>query len=93
MLSNASVQNLRAQVNQLQQDRTQVTERYGEKHPNYQKVISQLANVEGQLKIEVQKAVQNARTEYESARGAGTRPAAAVEQVKGRGHGSQPQGR
>jgi succinoglycan biosynthesis transport protein ExoP len=67
ILSNASVQNLRAQVNQLQQDKNQVTERYGEKHPNYQKVISQLANVEGQLKIEIQKAVQNARTEYESA--------------------------
>jgi polysaccharide biosynthesis transport protein len=67
ILSNGNVQNLQTQVNQLQQDRTQVTERYGEKHPNYQKVMSQLANVESQLKNEIQKAVQNARTEYESA--------------------------
>lgn len=67
MLSSPNVQALRNQVNQLQQEKSQVTERYGERHPNYQKVMSQLANAESQLKTEVQKAIQNARTEYESA--------------------------
>ena len=34
VLNNPSVQNLRAQLNSLQQDRARVAERYGEKHPN-----------------------------------------------------------
>jgi capsular exopolysaccharide synthesis family protein len=67
VLSNAQVQNLRNQLNILQQEKLQVTERYGEKHPRYQQVITQVVNAENQLKAEVQKAIQNARTEYESA--------------------------
>jgi capsular exopolysaccharide synthesis family protein len=67
ILGNLQVQNLRNQLNALQQEKLQVTERYGEKHPRYQQVMAQVTNAENQLKAEVQKAIQNARTEYESA--------------------------
>ena len=67
ILNNPSVQNLRVKVNELQQEKSRVTERYGERHPAYQNVMSQLANAEAQLKAEIGKAVQNAKTEYESA--------------------------
>ena len=34
----------RANINALQQDRARLSERYGEKHPDYQKAITALAN-------------------------------------------------
>ncbi len=67
VIANASVQTLRAQLNTLQQDRSRVSERYGEKHPEFIKVTTQLANTERQLDAEIKKAVQNAKNEYEGA--------------------------
>ena len=67
VIANASVQNLRTQLNSLQQDRSRVSERYGEKHPEFIKVTTQLSNTERQLENEIKKAVQNARNEYEGA--------------------------
>jgi succinoglycan biosynthesis transport protein ExoP len=67
VIANPAVQNLRASINVLQQDRARVTERYGEKHPDYLKVMTQLANAERQLEIEVKRAVQNAKNEYDAA--------------------------
>ncbi len=67
VIANASVQGLRAQLNTLQQERSRVSERYGEKHPDWLKVNSQLANTERQLEAEIKKAVQNAKNEYEGA--------------------------
>jgi capsular exopolysaccharide synthesis family protein len=67
VLSSAAVQQLRTQVTQLTQDRAQVTERYGEKHPRYQQVITQLDNAQKQLQLEIRKAQQTAKNEYEGA--------------------------
>jgi succinoglycan biosynthesis transport protein ExoP len=67
VIANPAVQNLRATIAALQQDRARVTERYGEKHPDYLKVMTQLANAERQLEAEVQRAVQNAKNEYDAA--------------------------
>ena len=67
VIANTSVQNLRTQLNTLQQDRSRVSERYGEKHPEFIKVTTQLANTERQLENEIKKAVLNARNEYEGA--------------------------
>jgi capsular exopolysaccharide synthesis family protein len=67
VIANASVQNLRSQLNALQQERSRVSERYGEKHPDWLKVNSQLASTERQLDAEIKKAVQNAKNEYEGA--------------------------
>ena len=67
VIANAGVQNLRNQLNALLQDRTRITERYGEKHPEYIKVNTQIANTERQLEAEIKKAVQNAKNEYDAA--------------------------
>ena len=67
VISNTAVQNLRTQLNSLQQDRARVSERYGEKHPEFIKVTTQLANTERQLESEIKKAVQNAKNEYDGA--------------------------
>ena len=67
VIANPAVQNLRTQINALQQDRARVTERYGEKHPDYLKVVTQLASAERQLDVEVKRAVQNTKNEYEAA--------------------------
>jgi capsular exopolysaccharide synthesis family protein len=67
VLNSGAVQQLRVQVNALQQDRSRVSERYGEKHPEYQKVLTSLANAERQLDTEVRKAIQNAKNEFEAA--------------------------
>jgi len=67
VLSSPAVQQLRTQVTQLQQDKVQVTERYGEKHPKYQQVINQLDNAQKQMQLEIRKAQQTAKNEYEAA--------------------------
>ncbi len=67
VLNNTFIQNLRASVNSLQQDRSRAAERYGEKHPDYQKAVTSLANAERQLEAEIRKAVQNTKNEYDAA--------------------------
>lgn len=67
IVNNSQVQQLRNQVNQLQQDRARVQERYGERHPDYQKVMTSLANAQRQLDEELKKAQQNAKSDYEAA--------------------------
>ena len=67
VLNNVSIQSLRNTLNTLQQDRARLAERYGEKHPDYQKVLSSLAQTQTQLDAEIRKARQNARNEYEQA--------------------------
>jgi capsular exopolysaccharide synthesis family protein len=61
------VQSLKGQVTELQRRRTQITERYGEMHPEYKKVMAELDNAQRQYEAELKKAVQNARNEYETA--------------------------
>jgi polysaccharide biosynthesis transport protein len=67
VLSNPNIQLLRANINNLQQDRSRLSERYGEKHPDYQKAVTALANAERQLQEEIRKARQNARSEFDAA--------------------------
>ena len=67
VLNNTFIQNLRASVNTLQADRSRAEERYGEKHPDFQKAVTALTNAERQLEAEIRKAVQNAKNEYDAA--------------------------
>lgn len=67
VIANPFIQNLKGQVTQLQQDRARTSERYGEKHPEFLKVTSQLANAERQLDAEIKKAAVNAKSDYEAA--------------------------
>lgn len=67
VLNNTYIQSLRASVNTLQQERSRAAERYGEKHPDYQKAVTALANAERTLDGEIRKAVQNAKNEFDAA--------------------------
>ena len=67
VINNPNIQNLRASLNQLSQEKARVTERYGERHPEYQKAVTALANAEAQLREEIRKARQNARNEFDNA--------------------------
>ena len=67
VVNNPNIQNLRASINVLQQDRARLAERYGSRHPDYQKAVTTLANAERQLQAEIQKARQNAKSEYDNA--------------------------
>ena len=67
VLNNANVQNLRTRLNELQQESSRVAERYGEKHPERQRVATALVNARNQLDDEIKKAVLNARNEYDAA--------------------------
>jgi succinoglycan biosynthesis transport protein ExoP len=67
VLNNANVQTLRTRLNELQQESARVAERYGEKHPERQRVATALANARNQLDDEIKKAVLNAKQEYDAA--------------------------
>ncbi|MEO7133435.1 MAG: polysaccharide biosynthesis tyrosine autokinase [Vicinamibacterales bacterium] len=67
VLNNPQIQSLRTAINQAQQDQARLAERYGDKHPDYQKALTALANSERQLQEETRKARQNAKSEYEAA--------------------------
>jgi succinoglycan biosynthesis transport protein ExoP len=67
VLNNANVQQLRNRINELQQESSRVAERYGEKHPERQRVATALESARQQLQDEIAKAVQNARQDYEAA--------------------------
>ena len=67
VLNNANIQTLRSTLNSLQQERARLSERYGEKHPDYQKNLSALTQTQNQLQAEIAKARQNAKSEYDQA--------------------------
>ncbi|MGE0864961.1 MAG: GumC family protein [Vicinamibacterales bacterium] len=67
VIANPFIQNLKGQVTQLQQDKARTSERYGQKHPEFLKITSQLANAERQLENEMKKVVINAKSDYDAA--------------------------
>ena len=67
VLNNTNIQTLRSTLNSLQQERARLSERYGEKHPDYQKNLSALTQTQNQLQAEIAKARQNAKSEYDQA--------------------------
>jgi succinoglycan biosynthesis transport protein ExoP len=67
ILNNTFLQNLRTTLNTLQQDRARAAERYGEKHPDYQKAVAAVAAAERNLDNEIKKAINTAKSDYEAA--------------------------
>src|SRR5688572_5248229 len=67
VIANPNIQTLRSTFNALQQESARLAERYGDKHPERQKVAAQLQSTESQLKAEIAKAVQNVRNEFDNA--------------------------
>jgi polysaccharide biosynthesis transport protein len=64
---NPQVQLLKTQLGDLQRQKAQLSERYGEKHPDIIKLNAQLADIERQLQSETAKALQTVKNEYDRA--------------------------
>jgi polysaccharide biosynthesis transport protein len=64
---NTQIQAIRVQLNDLQRQKAQLSERYGDRHPDMQSVNASLADVTRQLERETAKGLQTIRNEYERA--------------------------
>jgi succinoglycan biosynthesis transport protein ExoP len=67
ILNSPNVQRLRGDVAAAEREMARVAGRYGEMHPDYQKAKGQLADTQRGLELEIQKTIQNAKTEFEAA--------------------------
>ena len=65
--SNPSVQGVKATLAELQQKKTLLSERYGDKHPEMVTVMASMQDATRQLNTELTKAVEAIRHDYESA--------------------------
>jgi polysaccharide biosynthesis transport protein len=82
ILSNAFIQQQKSQLAALQQERTKLSERYGEKMPEMITVNSAIQVVETRLQAEIGKIVQSVRNEYLAAAENERTLSAAYEQQK-----------
>jgi capsular exopolysaccharide synthesis family protein len=64
---NSGIQALKAKLAELQRQKAQLSERYGDKHPQIQNINASLADTQRQLDVEIQKALVTVKHEYESA--------------------------
>jgi uncharacterized protein involved in exopolysaccharide biosynthesis len=65
--SNPSVQSIKATLAELQRQKTLLSERYGDKHPEMVTVMASIHDATRQLNVELSKAVEAIRHDYESA--------------------------
>ncbi|HEV8396908.1 MAG TPA: polysaccharide biosynthesis tyrosine autokinase [Vicinamibacterales bacterium] len=65
--SNPSVQAIKATLAELQRQKTLLSERYGDKHPEMVTVMASIQDATRQLNIELSKAVEAIRHDFESA--------------------------
>jgi polysaccharide biosynthesis transport protein len=68
ILSNPFIQQQKSEIAELQRQFASVSERLGEKHPDYQKVRAALQIAEAKLQGEIGKVVQSVRNQYLAAR-------------------------
>jgi capsular exopolysaccharide synthesis family protein len=64
--SNPFVQQLKARIVDLERERSRLSERYGEKYPDVQRVNAQIADAQRQLDEEVDKNVQAIKADYQA---------------------------
>jgi capsular exopolysaccharide synthesis family protein len=83
ILQNPFIQSLKTQLAELERRRAQLSERYGEKHPDMLTVNAQIHDATRQLDLEMGRVGDGIRHEYESARLEETTLAAALEEQKG----------
>ena len=65
--SNPFVQQLKTRIVELQRDKVRLEERYGEKHPDVQRVNDQITDAQRQLDQEVDKTIAGIKADYEAA--------------------------
>jgi succinoglycan biosynthesis transport protein ExoP len=68
VLGNEYIQQLKSELGDLQRQKAQLAEKYGERHPQMIKVNSAVGSTEAKLRAEVGKVVESVRTEFEAAR-------------------------
>ena len=66
VLGNEYIQKLKGDLGDLQRQRAQLSERYGDRHPEMVKVQSAIQAAESKLQIEIDRIVQSVKTEYET---------------------------
>ena len=82
ILANGYIQQQKAELAQLQQQYTQLSEKFGEKHPEIVKTRSAIQNAQLKLQVEINKIVQAVRTEYQAALAQETSMSSALGQQK-----------
>ena len=83
ILSNSFIQQQKADLSQLQQQQAQLSDKFGEKHPEILKNRSAIQSGQLKLQAEVNKIVQSVRTEYQAALAQENSLAHALAQQKG----------
>ena len=64
--SSPFVQQLKTRVSELQREKLRLEDRYGEKHPDVQRVNGQIADAQRQLDVEVDKSVAAIKADYQA---------------------------
>jgi len=64
ILSSAFIQQQKSQLAALQQERTRLSEQYGEKHPEMVRVNAAIQEVQARLQAEISKIVESVRNEF-----------------------------
>jgi succinoglycan biosynthesis transport protein ExoP len=67
VLGNEYIQRLKVDLGELQRQQAQMSDKYGDRHPEMVKVRSAIQSAETKLQSEVDKIVQSVRSEYETA--------------------------
>ncbi|MEQ1895769.1 MAG: polysaccharide biosynthesis tyrosine autokinase [Vicinamibacterales bacterium] len=64
ILGNSFIQQLKTEVAELQKQQAQLTERYGERHPEMIRATTQLRTAEAKLQAEIDKVVESVRSDF-----------------------------
>ena len=83
ILNSSYIQQQKAELAQLQQQQAQLSEKFGEKHPEIVKTRSAIQNAQLKLQMEINKVVQAVRTEFQAAQAQEMSLAVALGQQKG----------
>ena len=67
ILQNPYIQSMKTRLADLQRERTTLMERYGDKYPDVMKVNANIQDAQRQLQLEIAKAIEGIRNEYQSA--------------------------
>ena len=65
--SNPFVQQLKTRVAELQREKLRLEDRYGQKHPDVQRVNDQIADAQRQLDVEIDRSVAAIKADYQAA--------------------------
>ncbi len=66
-IQSAQLQSLKGRMSELQQQKVQLSQKYGEKHPSIVNVNAQIADTQRQLDLETAKELQSVKNDYDSA--------------------------